>query len=111
VADRRGILARAARAPGHGRGLRGPFRPAFRGAARSQPSGLRRRGVRPVVPDPDWSRGVSDNPSPRTPPTTPLGSAPSYKIVDHTYDVIVVGAGGSGLRATMGSAESGLKTA
>jgi len=54
---------------------------------------------------------VSDNPSPTTPPTTPLGSAPSYKIVDHTYDVVVVGAGGSGLRATMGSAESGLKTA
>ncbi|MXP24938.1 succinate dehydrogenase flavoprotein subunit [Altererythrobacter indicus] len=35
----------------------------------------------------------------------------SYKIIDHTYDVVVVGAGGSGLRATMGSAEAGLKTA
>ncbi|MEZ0494885.1 succinate dehydrogenase flavoprotein subunit [Sphingomonas sp. IW22] len=35
----------------------------------------------------------------------------AYKIIDHTYDVIVVGAGGSGLRATMGSAEAGLKTA
>ena len=54
---------------------------------------------------------MSDNQSPLTPPTTPFGSAPSYKIVDHTYDVVVVGAGGSGLRATMGSAESGLKTA
>ena len=54
---------------------------------------------------------MSDNPSPLTPPTTPFGTAPSYKIVDHTYDVVVVGAGGSGLRATMGSAESGLKTA
>jgi succinate dehydrogenase / fumarate reductase, flavoprotein subunit len=54
---------------------------------------------------------VSDNQAPLTPPTTPLGSAPSYKIVDHTYDVVVVGAGGSGLRATMGSAEAGLKTA
>ncbi|HTG38963.1 succinate dehydrogenase flavoprotein subunit [Sphingomonas sp.] len=35
----------------------------------------------------------------------------AYKIIDHSYDVIVVGAGGSGLRATMGSAEAGLKTA
>ncbi|MFN7323513.1 MAG: FAD-binding protein, partial [Sphingomonadales bacterium] len=37
--------------------------------------------------------------------------SPAYKIIDHTYDTIVVGAGGSGLRATMGSAEAGLKTA
>lgn len=36
---------------------------------------------------------------------------PAYKIIDHTYDAVVVGAGGSGLRATMGSAEAGLKTA
>ncbi|WP_301749293.1 succinate dehydrogenase flavoprotein subunit [uncultured Erythrobacter sp.] len=35
----------------------------------------------------------------------------AYTIVDHTYDVVVVGAGGSGLRATMGAAESGLRTA
>jgi succinate dehydrogenase / fumarate reductase flavoprotein subunit len=35
----------------------------------------------------------------------------AYKIVDHVYDAVVVGAGGSGLRATMGIAESGLKTA
>jgi len=35
----------------------------------------------------------------------------AYPIIDHNYDVVVVGAGGSGLRATMGSAESGLKTA
>ena len=34
-----------------------------------------------------------------------------YKIIDHHYDVIVIGAGGSGLRATLGVAESGLKTA
>ncbi len=34
-----------------------------------------------------------------------------YTIVDHTYDVLVVGAGGSGLRATMGMAEAGLRTA
>ena len=35
----------------------------------------------------------------------------AYKIIDHTYDTVVVGAGGSGLCATMGSAEAGLKTA
>ncbi len=35
----------------------------------------------------------------------------AYKIVDHTYDVVVVGAGGAGLRATFGLAEQGLSTA
>ncbi len=35
----------------------------------------------------------------------------AYKIIDHIYDTVVVGAGGSGLRATMGSAEAGFKTA
>jgi len=35
----------------------------------------------------------------------------AYKIVDHDYDVVVVGAGGSGLRATMGAAQGGLRTA
>jgi succinate dehydrogenase / fumarate reductase, flavoprotein subunit len=35
----------------------------------------------------------------------------AYQIIDHVYDAVVVGAGGSGLRATMGIAESGLKTA
>ena len=34
-----------------------------------------------------------------------------YKIIDHTYDVVVVGAGGAGLRATLGLAEAGLSTA
>ena len=35
----------------------------------------------------------------------------AYPIEDHTYDVIVVGAGGSGLRAVVGCSEAGLKTA
>lgn len=35
----------------------------------------------------------------------------AYPITHHTYDAVVVGAGGSGLRATMGLAEAGLKTA
>jgi succinate dehydrogenase / fumarate reductase flavoprotein subunit len=44
------------------------------------------------------------------------GAAPalngkSYPLTDHVYDVVVVGAGGAGLRATLGCAEAGLKTA
>ena len=35
----------------------------------------------------------------------------SYKIIEHAYDVVVVGAGGAGLRATFGMAEKNLKTA
>ena len=34
-----------------------------------------------------------------------------YKIINHEYDVVVVGAGGAGLRATFGMAEAGLRTA
>ncbi|ACJ01283.1 succinate dehydrogenase flavoprotein subunit [Rhodospirillum centenum] len=37
--------------------------------------------------------------------------ATAYPITDHYYDVVVVGAGGAGLRATFGMAEKGLKTA
>jgi len=35
----------------------------------------------------------------------------AYDIIHHEYDVVVVGAGGAGLRATLGLAEAGLKTA
>jgi len=35
----------------------------------------------------------------------------AYPIIDHTFDVVVVGAGGSGLRATLEAAANGLKTA
>ena len=34
-----------------------------------------------------------------------------YNWIDHTYDVVVVGAGGSGLRAALGASQAGLKTA
>jgi succinate dehydrogenase / fumarate reductase flavoprotein subunit len=40
-----------------------------------------------------------------------MPSSRAYNVVDHTYDVVVVGAGGSGLRATFGMGASGLKTA
>src|SRR5205809_5665260 len=35
----------------------------------------------------------------------------AYPITEHTYDVVVVGAGGAGLRATLGTTLEGLKTA
>jgi succinate dehydrogenase / fumarate reductase flavoprotein subunit len=34
-----------------------------------------------------------------------------YEFIDHTYDVVVIGAGGAGLRATFGLAEAGFNTA
>ncbi|EDN71495.1 Succinate dehydrogenase/fumarate reductase, flavoprotein subunit [Beggiatoa sp. PS] len=38
-------------------------------------------------------------------------STSAYEIIDHRYDVVIVGAGGAGLRATVGMAEKGLTTA
>ncbi|MEG1453756.1 FAD-dependent oxidoreductase, partial [Brevundimonas sp.] len=35
----------------------------------------------------------------------------AYELIDHEYDVVVVGAGGSGLRAALGAAQQGLKVA
>ena len=35
----------------------------------------------------------------------------TYEFIDHDYDVVVVGAGGAGLRATLGASEAGLRTA
>ena len=35
----------------------------------------------------------------------------AYQVVHHNYDVVVIGAGGAGLRATLGLAEAGLRTA
>lgn len=43
--------------------------------------------------------------------TAPSQSGKAYEFVDHKFDVVVVGAGGAGLRATLGMAEQGLKTA
>ena len=38
-------------------------------------------------------------------------SGAAYPIVDHTFDAVVVGAGGAGLRAAVGLSEQGLRTA
>jgi succinate dehydrogenase flavoprotein subunit len=43
--------------------------------------------------------------------TAPAVTGNAYHVHDHAYDVVVVGAGGAGLRATLGCAEAGLKTA
>ena len=48
---------------------------------------------------------------PAKPASGPALIGAAYPTQDHTYDVIVVGAGGAGLRATLGAAEAGLKTA
>ncbi|MBM3537572.1 MAG: succinate dehydrogenase flavoprotein subunit [Alphaproteobacteria bacterium] len=46
-----------------------------------------------------------------TPGAAPAFNGNAYRIVDHAYDVVVVGAGGAGLRATFGMAIKGLRTA
>eukprot|EP00001_Collodictyon_triciliatum_P020692 03824_4 len=51
---------------------------------------------------------ASHNKSDDTPKTSLIGK---YSIVDHTYDAVVVGAGGAGLRAAFGLAQAGFKTA
>src|SRR5215210_6870976 len=48
---------------------------------------------------------------PDGPSGTPATNGRSYPITDHTYDVVVVGAGGAGLRAVVGCSQAGLRTA
>ena len=43
--------------------------------------------------------------------TTLSKTGKAYKVIDHDYDAVVVGAGGAGLRAGMGLSEAGFKTA
>lgn len=49
--------------------------------------------------------------APKIDKSAPSVNGRAYPITDHYYDVIVVGAGGAGLRATFGMAEQGLSTA
>ena len=46
-----------------------------------------------------------------SPAAAPKINGRAYPFIDHTFDVVVVGAGGAGLRATLGCSEAGLKTA
>jgi succinate dehydrogenase / fumarate reductase flavoprotein subunit len=41
----------------------------------------------------------------------PAHNGKAYPITDHTFDVVIVGAGGAGLRATVGCSQAGLRTA
>src|SRR6201991_3451796 len=41
----------------------------------------------------------------------PKRNGRAYPVTEHLYDVVVVGAGGSGLRAVVGASEAGLRTA
>ncbi|MGV6872601.1 succinate dehydrogenase flavoprotein subunit [Pseudochelatococcus sp. B33] len=43
--------------------------------------------------------------------SSPAAIGNAYPITDHTFDVVVVGAGGAGLRATVGCSQAGLRTA
>ncbi|XP_010942844.1 succinate dehydrogenase [ubiquinone] flavoprotein subunit, mitochondrial isoform X2 [Elaeis guineensis] len=49
--------------------------------------------------------------SPSTPRFLSTNSVGQYTVVDHTYDAVVVGAGGAGLRAAIGLSEHGFNTA
>ncbi|SJX61253.1 probable SDH1-succinate dehydrogenase (ubiquinone) flavoprotein precursor, mitochondrial [Sporisorium reilianum f. sp. reilianum] len=57
------------------------------------------------------SRIIASQPLRAKEAATPLDAAKGYPVIDHEYDAIVVGAGGSGLRAAFGLAEAGLNTA
>ena len=55
--------------------------------------------------------GKANGKASAAPAASPNVNGLAYPVIDHTYDVVVVGAGGAGLRATLGCAEAGLKTA
>jgi succinate dehydrogenase / fumarate reductase, flavoprotein subunit len=50
-------------------------------------------------------------PQDATPGNAPNINGRAYPLQDHTYDVVVIGAGGAGLRAVVGASEAGLRTA
>src|SRR5215469_12323087 len=91
-----GHLAFAARGAGRGRGLRAWRGCAHGGAGRHR---VRARAAGNCGRAGGTARGVAEH----------AMSAPRF--IDHTFDVIVVGAGGAGLRATLGLARAGLATA
>ena len=53
---------------------------------------------------------AADDTKKKAPKSFEIGGR-SYPVTDHSYDVVVVGAGGAGLRATLGASQAGLKTA
>ena len=53
---------------------------------------------------------AADDTKKKAPESFEIGGR-AYPVTDHSYDVVVVGAGGAGLRATLGASQAGLKTA
>jgi succinate dehydrogenase / fumarate reductase flavoprotein subunit len=56
-----------------------------------------------MATNPDANRGANGR--------APAQNGKAYPITDHTFDVVIVGAGGAGLRATVGCSQAGLRTA
>src|SRR5690606_24472514 len=100
------VLARQARHPGGDRGLRPHARPRG-GAADAGHHRLRARRARLPV----CARSCRDDRRHDRQLNAMTKTTPAYKITEHKYDMIVVGAGGAGLRATFGLAHKGLRTA
>src|SRR4051812_13840330 len=57
--------------------------------------------------NPDANGGANGNAG----ASKPAQNGKAYPITDHTFDVVIVGAGGAGLRATVGCSQAGLRTA
>jgi len=75
-------------------------------------SSIRRSSVRGILQR-NWNASASASSSshPRKMSSFATTMTGDYTVVDHEYDAVVVGAGGSGLRAAMGLSEAGFKTA
>src|SRR5690606_41007133 len=58
-----------------------------------------------------WARWFPSWPSAASFSRADPDMSSAYKIIEHRYDMVVVGAGGAGLRATFGLAQKGLSTA
>jgi len=83
-------------------------RPSFQPTFHKPVQGLRRR--KHAFTSSTQRRGILSQ-AQRRRATTSAASSLNYPLIDHHYDAIVIGAGGAGLRAATGLAESGLNTA
>src|SRR3954462_3218774 len=64
------------------------------------------RAEQMMATNPDANGGAKANAGPSKPPQ----NGKAYPITDHTFDVVIVGAGGAGLRATVGCSQAGFGT-
>jgi succinate dehydrogenase (ubiquinone) flavoprotein subunit len=79
-------------------------------AARRSSPALLLRGAKNTLASASASAS-SGRPLSSSSTTTSTSLVGDYTVVDHTYDALVIGAGGSGLRAAMGLSEAGFRTA